>query len=113
MTIIVTETGELLNLDIHLDRLRRLLADLERIASTGSPKPASLRKAPILNDWTVTTRPTPCLAGTFSGHPRIGDQAAGITSDLWVHAPHHGFARTVSRYYRLGTPAASDEGTAL
>jgi hypothetical protein len=41
--------------------------------------------------------------GRMTGHPTcVG--SLSITSGLWVLAPEFGWARTLSRFYRLGRP---------
>ncbi|WP_363321399.1 DUF6634 family protein [Parvibaculum sp.] len=44
------------------------------------------------------------LQGKVTGHPLLGVTTA-VTSDLCVFAPDLGWARTLSRYYRLGSPS--------
>lgn len=90
-----------------LQFLRAVLADVEDLSRGKLPDPATLRDAPLLEDWHLERRASLCLAGRFLGHPVIEDGRPGITSELWIHAPHHGFARTLSRRYRLGRPAVS------
>ncbi|WP_378951240.1 DUF6634 family protein [Mesorhizobium sp. ANAO-SY3R2] len=48
----------------------------------------------------------PCLAGLSSGHPKLpGTQRPIRTSDVWLVSQDWGWARTLSRWYRLGRPA--------
>lgn len=106
MAILVPPFGEPFQLHDHLDRLRRLLADVEALAEGRHPTRDTLSGAPVLEEWSLATRGMPCLKGQFLGHPKIRSGRAGITSNLWIHAPSHGYARTLSRFYRLGDPAA-------
>jgi hypothetical protein len=62
--------------------------------------------ATILDHWMEYVMAVPCLAGSASGHPTLPGQGRMIrTSDIWVMAPDHGCARSMSRWYRLGRPA--------
>lgn len=47
----------------------------------------------------------PALVGEIHGHPRLGDCVNAHTSPLIWISIKTGFARTKSRYYRLGKPA--------
>ncbi|KAB0679061.1 hypothetical protein [Aureimonas leprariae] len=102
MTIIVSPQGDILGLDDHLDRLKRLVADLEALKLGRHPDPASIEGSAGIRGWVLDTRPAPCLRGHIVGHPDIRDGRMGVTSDLWVWAPDHGYARTLSRWYALG-----------
>jgi hypothetical protein len=100
---IVTREGVYGDANAHLRLLQALLADLERIAAGYRPG-AELIGAPFLDSFLVGVRPTPCLWGDVQGHPTCHGPAVQ-TSDLWAFAPDLGWARTYSRYYRLGRPA--------
>lgn len=86
----------------EIDRLRRLVHDLERISRGEHPGAATLAKAPVIGDWRLARRAEACLVGTMRGHPKLADGAPGATSGLWVLAPELGYARTLSRFYALG-----------
>ena len=47
--------------------------------------------------------------GRIEGHPHLIDDQA-VTSDLMVLAVEAGWARTLSRFYRLGDPARDLSG---
>ena len=104
MAIFVKATGELTQLHEHLDKLQRLVRDIEALAAGSYPTAAELSDAPELENWSYAAHPVPCLTGEFYGHPKIRSGNFGRTSDLWVQAPSHGYARTLSRLYRLGPP---------
>ena len=92
-------------LDRELARLRALVDDLEAIRSGIHPERLA-EGAPILDSWTLTHRPEACLAGRSTGHPRLQGAARPIvTSDLWLMSRDEIWARTLSRWYRLGRPA--------
>jgi hypothetical protein len=87
----------------EIDRLLRLATDLKAIRDGSGPTANDLGDAPILNKWTPEVRPAPCLVGSVTDHPRLpGIGRPIITSDLWVLAEDQGWARTLSRWYRLG-----------
>jgi hypothetical protein len=89
----------------EIDRLVQLVDDLRKIRDGGGPAEADLNEAPILDHWTRQLRPVPCLAGEVSDHPLLpGLGRPIVTSDVWVLAEHQGWARTLSRWYRLGRP---------
>ncbi|ASR08855.1 hypothetical protein CHY08_18125 [Rhizobium leguminosarum bv. viciae] len=82
-----------------VDRLRRLADDLENIdKSLGARPPVA-----SLNSWTLGHRAVPCLIGRPIGHPVISDGKPACSSELFYLDAERGFARTMSRWYRLGT----------
>ncbi|WP_458098445.1 DUF6634 family protein [Roseomonas sp. WA12] len=87
-------------------RLERLAADLRRLTGGIMPTPEELEASPALHAWQLTTRPVPCLSGIGLGHPRLR-QGPIVTTDVWVIDAGAGWARTLSRYYRLEAPALS------
>jgi hypothetical protein len=106
MVLITREHGPFRGLlDLEIDRLVRLTADLMAIRHSRGPTTSDLEVAPILDNWERGTRPASCLIGNVFGHPmRPGMGRPVATSDLWVLAPDKGWARTMSRWYRLGRP---------
>ncbi|KQT58123.1 MULTISPECIES: hypothetical protein [unclassified Aureimonas] len=110
MAILVPPSGEPFQLHEHLNLLKRLVADVEALVDGRHPSQFALSAAPVLERWTLASRSSPCLAGQFLGHPKIRSGRPGFTSDLWIHAPSHGYARTLSRLYRLGDPATIANG---
>ena len=89
------------------ERLASLVADMERIRRGELPQAlAGGEDAPILDRWILGHRPVPCLTGLSTGHPRLaGMNRAIATSDLWLMSKDRSWARTLSRWYRLGRPA--------
>jgi hypothetical protein len=83
-------------------KCRALAEDLERIARGEHPGEAELRDAPYLTDWRTYVLPIPYLLGTVFGHPKIENGQICRTSELITFDPHSGYARTYSRFYRLG-----------
>jgi hypothetical protein len=89
------------------ERLASLVADMEGFRRGELPQAlADGKDAPILDRWILGSRPVPCLAGLSTGHPRLaGVNRAIATSDLWLMSADRTWARTLSRWYRLGRPA--------
>lgn len=86
-----------------MPRLVDLLDELERL-STIQPDLKELRNAPILDQWSagIGTDGCPRLYGRVTGHPRLREGARIYTSPYFQVDPEAGWARTWSRYYRLG-----------
>lgn len=78
--------------------LRNLADDLESI-----PDDVEALPAVAINSWALVQRPVPCLMGRTLGHPSIGDGRPALSSELFYFDPERGVARTLSRWYRLGT----------
>ena len=86
-------------------RLRALARDLDRIAAGEAPTAADLATAPLLVDWRfLLSWAGVGLAGFVAGHPLRGSRHIA-TSPLWVLDPDLRWARTLSRFYRLGVSA--------
>jgi hypothetical protein len=81
--------------------LRRLADDLERILAGHAPTAADLADAPLLDPWMATFEFVPVLAGRVTGHPVLGDRGMQ-TSPIFALDPHRCWARTATRFYRLG-----------
>lgn len=82
-------------------KLRALADDLERLAAGQTPPEADLADAAIVNAYEFVARPVPALYGLNDGHPRLSSPTL-TTTQLWVLNDRDGWARTYSRYYRLG-----------
>lgn len=96
--------------DYQLARLIALVDDMKEIRSGVSPERFAA-DPPILERWMLANRPVPCLAGLSFGHPLLPGEARPVaTSDLCLIADDHSWARTLSRWYRLGRPADSPIG---
>ena len=90
----------------QINALRSLLHDLERLQRGEQPDKSELEDAPLIDNWCFGYRKAVCLEGTMHGHPILGSTVpGGITSELWHIDLKLGFARTYSRFYRLGKPA--------
>jgi hypothetical protein len=86
-------------------RLRQLADDLDRIRMGGTPSKTELAVAPLITEWKVALTPMGIsLIGFASGHPALGSRRI-VTSPLWVVDPDLRWARSMSRFYRLGERA--------
>ncbi len=100
----VTPTDDMITFQV--DRLLALAADLERVRRGVPPEAMADEEAPILDRWIFAQRIVPSLAGLSTGHPQLVGQGRLIgTSDLWLLSEDRAWARTLSRWYRLGRPA--------
>ncbi len=91
----------------QLECMKSLCADLEWLrAGVVRPSLDELESAPLIDDYAFVQRGVTALQGRVTNHPLIGTTTA-ITSDLYVFAPDLGWARTFSRYYRLGSPSSA------
>lgn len=91
------------------DRLRALADDCERLRRRGAVSSMSLQTAPVIDDWATLLTPLGIqLTGHVIGHPLLGDRAI-VTSPVWFADPNGAWIRTLSRFYRLGTPLTPDE----
>lgn len=94
------------NIKDMINRLRRLADDLERACNGEHPDKYEIERAPVLEAWQYGYRPEMCLYGKVSGHPDIMDGRLDRTSGLWLISREFGYARTLSRFYALGSPNA-------
>lgn len=93
--------------EFELERYTALVADMLQIRS-GTPPERFADEAPILDHWVTAQRPAMCLTGLSTGHPLLpGDGRPIVTSDLCLVSEDHQWARTLSRWYRLGRPAGT------
>ncbi len=93
------------------ERLRDLADALQAIRDGHPPTPEELATAPVLDDWVRTTRPVRILEGRSYGHPSIPSGRLVRTSEVYA-TDGRTYARTLSRLYRLGTPAQGETATA-
>lgn len=84
-------------------RLRSLADDLERM-TVFRPGASELSDAPILDQWVTRYRTGPALVGMVQGHPLLNDGQI-VTSEVYAIDAAAGWARTFSRFYRLGPPS--------
>ncbi|GGA82815.1 hypothetical protein GCM10011385_41290 [Nitratireductor aestuarii] len=97
---------------LQLERLKPLVADMEKVAAGMLPEEIAVpEETPTLDDWFGVALETPALAGYSTGHPRlVGTRRLITTSDLWLISHDQRWARTLSRWYRLGEPMTAQQG---
>jgi hypothetical protein len=91
--------------------LRALADDLDAVQAGDAPNDQTLARAPLLHDWTLVSAPDGVrLEGVVEGHPIFGSRPIS-TSPLWLLNTEKNWARSLSRFYRLGSAASLvDEG---
>lgn len=90
-----------------LRKLEALSVDLRLILNGSMPVAERLEDAPLLEEWRVAPAPFPILVGNVVGHPKLMDGAI-MTSQLFLLDEQQRWARTFSRYYRLGISGVRD-----
>lgn len=91
--------------NVELERLSALVDDMRAIADGILPEELTGVETPVLDRWLRAAQFAPCLVGLSSGHPLLPGRNRFIsTSKLWLIDEEHGWARTWSRWYRLGRP---------
>lgn len=71
--------------------------------SQSKPSTEEMERAPLLESWcAVSGHERFFLIGIVTAHPTLRESARTYTSLLFQAHPDHGWARTWSRYYRLG-----------
>lgn len=100
------------SLELHLSvddavRLESALTAFDRLTAGESPDERELAAAPLLTDWRRTLVPAvePALVGRVGDHPVLHGARRVVTSRLLLLDADAGWARTLSRLYRLGPPA--------
>ena len=87
-------------------------AMLRWINSGARPPDDAWATAPLLDDWRILPARRPPAAegmseieGTVTGHPDFRDGTTIRTTPLLFAEHGKGWARTITRFWRLGTPA--------
>lgn len=78
--------------------LRALANDLEAVGTDGWEPDSSV----LMTDWSLGERSLPCLFGKTHGHPKLPDNRPMFSSELFFLDRSAGYARSFSRWYRLG-----------
>lgn len=86
----------------------KALADLsdalKQIIEHKGPTSTDYSQAPYLENYQLRGRITWCLGGDVANHPTLGTRRIH-TSELYVLDQVNRWARTRSRWYRLGQPS--------
>jgi len=91
--------------ELQFRRLAALVSDMEQIRQGASVEVLAGEAAPLLDRWVFGERPAACLMGLSTGHPVLeGTGRLITTSDLCLISEDGVWARTLSRWYRLGDP---------
>jgi hypothetical protein len=85
------------------DHMRRLLRELENLEAGMLDTNDVLTGAPLLEDHRLVLGWCHAMKGIVTGHPLLPDGNEVVTSQLIYMNPDIGLARTLSRWYRLGT----------
>ncbi|TXN22867.1 DUF6634 family protein [Methylobacterium sp. WL9] len=88
-------------------RLESAMIGFDRLTAGEAPDRHELAAAPLLTHWRRTMVPViePALIGRVTDHPQLAGQRTAVTSRLLLLDQTGGWARTLSRIYRLGRPA--------
>lgn len=87
--------------EVLVEKLKGLAHDIERLQEPGFLK--GLKPNTIVTDWYVAPYVGSHLRGLVSRHP-ILDDGPFESSELWYINEDLKVARTLSRWFRLGTP---------
>lgn len=110
MTIWIDRNGPAHDIRREIEKMEALLTDLKCFAAKQFPTSRELEAAPLIDEYKIDIRDRPVLVGQAYNHPRLGT-ANVCTTELWAIAPSLGWARTWSRFYRLGFPDDGDAGS--
>jgi hypothetical protein len=92
--------------------LEMLTNDLRNL-NQGTPlSERELQACPLLDQWSFSFLPAPCLMGAVYQHPTLGTRPHIHTSELVVIDPSKRWARTWSKFYRLGDQLQPEIGNA-
>jgi hypothetical protein len=105
MMIVTSENKELNRL---ARECRALAESLERIASGLEPTKEDLKNAPIIDRWSIVSRPAYALSGFTTNHPLLGNRSVH-TSQVYAISADGLWARTWSRFYLLGRGLADEK----
>ncbi|WP_418883819.1 DUF6634 family protein [Allorhizobium ampelinum] len=89
--------------------MRRILADLEQLEAGNLDTAHILATAPLLERYRLVLGWSHAMGGIVTGHPLLPDGKEIVTSQLIYLDTSIGLARTLSRWYRVGTPRQQRE----
>ena len=90
-----------------IDGLEHLSAVLRAIQDGRGPTAQELAEAPILNNWSIEIKSTPCLSIMADLTDDLflpKDETLREMPDLWIFAEQQGWVRGLAGWYRLGSP---------
>jgi hypothetical protein len=91
------------NDESEAQRARDAYRTLDLLTTGYTPKDSDLAEAPLIEDWVFAhVDGAIVLVGRVTGHPILRSDKLKRTSALLAINEKAGWARTYSRYYRLG-----------
>jgi hypothetical protein len=100
------------NMDSLFRELEKLTSDLRSLRAGKALSEQQLEACPLLDQWSLGLLPVPCLTGAVYQHPTLGNRRSIYTSELVLVDPNGKWARTWSRFYRLGDRQRDEVGNA-
>ena len=93
-----------------LRKLESLVADMKALRDGSLPEELAGVEPPILDRWAPAFGHSVYLVGLSTGHPKlIGENRLISTSELMLVSEDQAWARTLSRWYRLGREVSRTE----
>jgi hypothetical protein len=93
-----------------LRKLESLVADMKALRDGSLPEELAGVEPPILDRWAPAFGNNVFLVGLSTGHPKlIGENRLISTSELMLVSEDQAWARTLSRWYRLGREVSRTE----
>jgi hypothetical protein len=87
-----------------IEKAQRIARDIARLVVIERPSAEELANAPTLIGYFPVARAAMALQGLVTGHPRIQDGRFALTTEIFAIDSEAGWARSWSRFYRLGHP---------
>jgi hypothetical protein len=96
--------------DRFLQKLDSLVTDMEALRDGSRPEELAGVDRPILDRWAPALGHKLYLVGLSTGHPKlVGQNRLISTSELMLVSEDQTYARTLSRWYRLGREVSRTE----
>ena len=93
-----------------LRKLESLVADMKALRDGSLPEELAGVEPPILDRWAPAFGNNVFLVGLSTGHPKlVGENRLISTSELMLVSEDQAWARTLSRWYRLGREVSRTE----
>jgi len=93
-----------------LQKLDSLVTDMKALRDGSLPEELAGVDPPILDRWTPALGHKLYLVGLSTGHPKlVGENRLISTSELMFVSEDQTYARTLSRWYRLGREVSRTE----
>lgn len=97
------------SLDRMIGKLGSLVSDMEALRTGATPQSLAGPSSPVLDGWRFRLGNNLYMEGMSTGHPKlVGTGRLISTSEVFLVTEDQKFARTLSRWYRLGEPGASE-----